>query len=93
MKVIGATPEYIKCITKIKYQILQYIFKKVYNHNWDPFSYLLVLNDYVLNAPHVRLKIKITHEFEQQILKKVITNQFSREKSYTYITIKYNCFT
>ncbi|OCL00157.1 uncharacterized protein K441DRAFT_500588, partial [Cenococcum geophilum 1.58] len=61
------------------------IFKRACSRGWDPSSYPLILNSYIINTPYTRLKVKITHKFKQQILKKVTTNRFGREKSCTYI--------
>ena len=74
MKAMGATLNYIQRITKIKRRALQYIFKRARSRSWDPVSRPLILNGYIINAPRTRLKVKITREFEQRILKKVTTN-------------------
>ena len=74
MKAMGVTLEHIKRITKIKRRALQYLFKKARSRGWDPSSYPLILDGYIINAPRTRLKVKITHEFEQRILKKVTTD-------------------
>ena len=91
MKAMGATLEHIERITEIKRRTLQYIFKRVHSHSWDPSSHSLVLDGYVLDAPHTGSKVKITREFEQCILKKVTIDQFGREKSCTYITAECGC--
>ncbi|OCL01137.1 uncharacterized protein K441DRAFT_531490, partial [Cenococcum geophilum 1.58] len=59
----------------------------------DPSSRPLILNGYIINTPRTGLKVKITRKFKQQILKKVTTNRFGREKSCAYIAAKYGCST
>src|SRR5436305_13520252 len=85
MKTMRATLKYIQCITEIKHRTLQYIFKRACNHSWDPSTCPHILDGYVIDTPHTGSKVKITCEFEQQIPKKVTSDQFGREKSYIYI--------
>ena len=91
MKAMGVTLKRIKSITQMKCRSLQYLFKKALNHGWHPITNPLILNGYIIDAPHAGKKLKVTCEFKQRILKKVTTNQFGREKSYTYIAAKCGC--
>jgi len=93
MKAMGATLDHIQRITEIKRRTLQYIFKRAHSHGWDPVSRPLVLDGYIIDTPCTGSKVKITREFEQRILKKVLTNQYGREKSCAYIAAKCGCST
>ena len=70
MKAMGATLEHIQRITEIKRWTLQYIFKRARSRGWDPSAHPRILDGHVIDAPHTGSKVKITHEFEQRILKK-----------------------
>ena len=89
MKAMGATLNQIENITKIKRRSLQYLIKKALNRGWNPTTNPLIIDGYVIDAPHPGKKTKCTREFEQQILKKVTSNRYSREKSCAYITAEY----
>jgi len=91
MKAMGATLEHIQCITEIKRRTLQYIFKRARSRSWDPSAHPRILDGYVIDAPHTGSKVKITHEFEQRILKKVTSDRFGREKSCAYIAAECGC--
>ena len=88
IKAMGATLEQIQKITQIKRRLLQYLFKKALNRGWHPTTNPLILNGYIIDTLYTRLKVKITRIFEQQILKKVTSDQYGREKPYTYIAVE-----
>ena len=73
VKAIKATLKHIENITQIKRQLLQYIFKKAFNCGWHFKTNSLIFDGYFIDAPHTGKKPKITHEFKQQILKKITT--------------------
>ena len=85
MKAIGATLEHIQSVTLIKQRALQYLFTKAINYSWNPTTNPLIINSYIVNGPRPSRKPKVTHEFKQQILKKVTSDQYGREKSCAYI--------
>ena len=91
MKAMGATLERIQKITQIKRRSLQYLFKKALNRGWHPTTNPLILNGYIINAPRTGPKVKITRLFEQQILKKVTSDRYGREKSCAYIAAECGC--
>jgi hypothetical protein len=93
MKAMGATLNQIENITKIKRRSLQYLIKKALNRGWNPTTNPLIIDGYVVDAPHPGKKTKCTREFEQRILKKVTSNRYGREKSCAYIAAECGCST
>jgi hypothetical protein len=55
------------------------------NRGWNPTTNPLVINGYIIDGPRPGRKPKVTREFKQQILKKVTSDQYRREKSCAYI--------
>ena len=64
IKAMGATLKYIQKITQIKHWLLQYLFRKALNRGWHPTTNPLILNGYIIDAPHIRLKVKVICLFE-----------------------------